>query len=391
MIATERIEQSITESDVGLAVASSTENVFYASGTYSIATTGLGEASFCLWSADAGGPYLVIPARETSSLLDTGVDPAGVYPYGATNIYRSGSLSETDRRVLELQESGEYDGPVDALAAAVDDLASGSRVALERGGFDPDEYAAAEEALPAYELEPAADLFHGLRRVKSDEEIRRLRRSAQITESSMREAMEALEPGMTERELANDFRARVCKKGGEPLFLTVGFGDRTAYTHPLPGDREVEEGDLVRWDGGCTYGNYCSDIGRTFAFRDADLESERRYEALYAGLDAALAELRDGVETGTVYDSGVRAVREGGVDALAGFDPFHLGHGIGVEIYDPPTIVPGGGHIQEGMVMCVEPPYNELGHGGFLIEDEILVTKDGYEKLTDAAPTLPVV
>jgi Xaa-Pro aminopeptidase len=390
MIPTDRMETALGEAGLDLLVASTVENVYYTAGTYSVATKGLGEHAFSLWTPD-GGPYLVMPARETSSLLDNGVEPAGVYPYGATNIYRSDSLSAADERVLELQEAREFDDPVVALATAVEELTDGPAVAIERAGFDPDEFARLEDELGEYDLETGADVLHDLRRVKTDEEVGRLRRSAEITETSMEEAMAALEPGMTERELANDFRARVCEKGGEPLFLTVGFGERTAYTHPLPGDREIREGDLVRWDGGCTYESYCSDVGRTYAFRSADPDAEQKYAALYAGLEAALGQLRGGVEAGRVYEAGVGAVRESGVDALAGFDPFHLGHGIGVEIYDPPTIVPGAGQLSEGMVMCVEPPYNELGRGGFLIEDEVLVTDEGVETLTDAAPTLPVV
>lgn len=389
MIPTERVEGFLDETGLDLLVASSPENVFYSSGMHCLATEAFGEASFSLWSAEAGGPYLVMPARETSSIVDNDVDPAGVYPYGSTNIYRSDSLSATDRRVLDLQEARDFDDPIGALATAVEEL-GGSRVAVERAGFDPDGFSRLAEALDGYDLVPADDHLHDLRRVKTDAEVRRLRRAAEITETSIAESMSTLEPGTTERELAAEFRARVCRKGGEPLFLTVGFGDRTAYTHPLPGDRELREGDLVRWDAGCTYERYASDVGRTFAFGSANPEFERTYEALYSGLDAALSELGDGVAAGTVYDAGVDAVRAAGDGPLAEFDPFHLGHGIGVEVYDPPTIVPDAGQIREGMVMCVEPPYNELGYGGFLIEDEVLVTGDGYEKLTDASETLPV-
>lgn len=385
------MNRAIEENDLDALVAATPENVFYSSGLYTIATTALGERGYTLWSAETGGPYLVMPARETSAIIDTGTDPAGVYPFGSTNIYQSDALSAIDEQVLAYQEARAFDGPLDALVTAIDEQTDGTRIAIEKQGFEPNDYARVEAELDSYDIEPAADNFHEVRRVKSDEEIRRLRRSAEITETSMEEAMAALEPGTTERELAADFRARVCEKGGEPLFLTVGFGDRTAYTHPLPGDREIQEGDLVRWDGGCTYESYCSDIGRTFAFRSADAAFERKYEALYAGLDAALSELGDGVETEAVYEAGLEAVRSHGVEALAEFDPFHLGHGIGVEIYDPPTIVPGAGQIRENMVMCVEPPYNELGHGGFLIEDEIVVTQDGFEKLTDAPETLPIV
>jgi len=393
MIPPERIQRTLDESDLDILIASTPENVFSTSGMYCLATAGLGEPAFSIWSADAGGPYLVMPAREMSSLIDNNVDPADVYPYGTTNIYQSGSLSETDRRVLEFQNARDFDDPIVALATAVDEVAGGDRIALEREGFDPDSFEDVEAALADYNLERAADQLYDLRQVKTEEGVQCLRRAAEITEAAMEEAMATIEPGTTEQELATEFRKRVSEKGGEPVqgFLTVGFGERTAYTHPLPSDREIREGDLVRWDGGCTVGNYYSDIGRTFAYRSANKQFQQVYEALYAGLDAALGELEDGVDTGTVYEAGVEAVRSAGVGSLEAFNPFHLGHGIGVEIYDPPTIEPGAGRIQEGTVMCVEPPYNELGSGGFLIEDEVLVTADGHEKLTDADETLPIV
>lgn len=393
MTLTTRIERTLSEGELDLLVASSVENVFYSAQMYSVATAGLGEAAFSLWSADAGGPYLVMPAREMSSLFDMGADPAGVYPYGATNIYTGESLSDLDREIRDLQESGSFDDPVDALNTAIDELADGDRIAIEKAGFDPTSYAQLEGGLEEYRIEEATEHFHDLRKIKTDEEKQRLRQAAEITATSMEEAMETLEPGMSERELANEWRARVCEKGGQPIdgFLTVGFGSRTAYTHPLPGDREIRDGDLVRWDGGCRYEQYCSDIGRTFAFGSVDDDDIRKYEALYSGLEASLSEFGSGVETDVVFESGVDAVRSSGVDALSEFEPFHLGHGIGVEIYDPPTIVTDAGTLESGMVMCVEPPYNELGNGGFLIEDEVVVTDNGYEKLTDAPETLPVI
>ena len=391
MLTESRMASMLEEGDLDVLVAATPENVFHSSGMHCIATTRFGEAGYSVWSRSMGGPYLVMPARETSSLVDMDVDPEGVFPYGKTNIYLSDSLSTTDQRIHRLQNERDFDDPIPALAAAISELADGPRVGVERSGFEPKEYEALERRVSDRQLIPADEQFYSLREVKTDAEIERLRTSATITERSMEEAMECLEPGMTERDLANEFRARVCEKGGRPLFLTVGFGTRTAYTHPIPGDREIEDGDLVRWDAGCTYENYCSDVGRTFAYGSASDEHERKYEALYAGLESALSELQDGTRTDAVFEAGVDAVQSSGVDAFDEFSPFHLGHGIGVEIYDTPTIVPDGGTIRENMVMCIEPPYNELGSGGFLIEDEVVVTDDGFEKLTDAAASLPIM
>lgn len=385
------VDRLMDEADLAVVIGASPATVYHLSGFQSVAQRVIGEPVYCLYSDRSGGPYLVLPKREMDLIVASELDPKGMYPYGSTNIYRSESLSDVERRILELHRTGDFDDSIDALHAALTDIATGPRIGIEGRGINAVEYARIQDGSCQYEVVEVSRELQALRRTKHGREVATLRRSAEITEAAIDAAMQHLKPGMTELELAKKFRAEVSQAGATPLFVTVSFGERTAHTHPTPSRRPIEEGELIRWDAGCVYENYASDIGRTFGYGEGAREFEPIYDALYDGLQAALATVRPEVLTDEVYDACATTVRSAGIDWLSTFEPNHTGHGIGIEVYDPPTITPNGERIQEGMVLCVEPPYNRLGYGGFLIEDEIAVTADGYERFTAAPSKLPIV
>jgi Xaa-Pro aminopeptidase len=153
-------------------------------------------------------------------------------------------------------------------------------------------------------------------------------------------------------------------EGAEPLFTVIGFGAHGAYPHAVSGERSLQVGDLIRFDVGCEFENYASDIARTFAFRETDDRTRRRYEVLSAGMDRTIDLLKDGTTTDAVFRGTLDHIRTIGSDVFDGFDRNHFGHGIGIDVYDPPTIDREHNPITAGMVMCVEPPFYELGSGG---------------------------
>lgn len=386
----DRIEGLLESEGLDLVIVGSPANVYYLSGLVSPAQRIIGEPAYCLWSAETDGPHVVMPGREMDRLVEPAIEVKGVYGYGSTNIYTGDELNRIERRMVELQATSDFDDHLDALLGAVGDLSTGGDVGVEVDAFDPHDYSRLEDSVPG-KLRPIAAEVHDLRRRKSAGEIKRLRRAAEITEGAITAATEAITPGTTERDLADAFRTRVAEAGAEPFFVTVSFGRRTAYTHPEPRDTTISEGDLIRWDAGCRYEHYRADIGRTFAYGEAKGDAAAKYRALHDGLTAALDVLTDGVSTAEVYGVGVEAVRAAGIPAFADFSPNHLGHGIGLEVYDPPTITDRVNRLRKDMVLCLEPPYNELGYGGFLLEDEIVVTGDGYDPLTEAPDSLPIV
>ena len=148
-------------------------------------------------------------------------------------------------------------------------------------------------------------------------------------------------------------------------------------------------GDLVRFDLGCVYEGYRSDISRTAVLGAPDAKQARYYGAALAGERAAIEAMKPGVPVGRIFDIAVQTTRAAGIPH---YQRHHVGHGIGLEPYDPPTIAPGGDTVLEpGMVFCVETPYYEHGWGGVQVEDAVEVTAAGARLLTRSSRELRIV
>lgn len=392
MISQKKLHQKLEAENIDVIVASSPQNVFYLSGLQSLSQDLLGERAFAIQTIDGEGPMVILPAVDASIVVDTDLDYEQVYTYGSFYLYEGENMADADREVLALKNNRNYDSPIEALLAAVDPLTDEvSTIAFEQTGLSPDENDTLETELDFAELRATEEICSDLRRVKSDEEIQRLRRSVEVNQESIMAAVEEMESGMTERELASIYQQNLVSRGAEPLFTVVGFGPHGAYPHAVPGDREIQEGDLVRFDVGCTYDNYSSDIARTFAFREADENHRRKYEVLNQSMNRSIELLEDGITAEEVFEGTIEYIREEGAEVFNSFDRNHFGHGIGIDVYDPPTINQEPDHISAGMVMCVEPPYYELGTGGIQVEDEVLVTEEGVERFSKCPESLELI
>lgn len=148
-------------------------------------------------------------------------------------------------------------------------------------------------------------------------------------------------------------------------------------------------GDLIRTEMGCTFHHYWSDTGRTAVLGFPSDRQRKLHAALLAGHRAALDALRVGTAASAVFDAAVRAVRAAG---FSGYERPHVGHGIGLQLYDVPTLSPSDHTVMEaGMVINVEIPYYELGFGSMQIEDTLLVTDRQPLLLSDAPRELRVL
>ena len=167
----------------------------------------------------------------------------------------------------------------------------------------------------------------------------------------------------------------------EPAFeIAIAAGPTASTPHAVPGDRVVQEGDLVLVDAGARLDHYCSDCTRTFAVGEVSDSLREIYEvtkeAQQAGLDAVKAGTR-----GRDADAAARAVI---ADAGYGENFGHgLGHGLGLMVHEAPTLRPESKDtLEPGNVVTVEPGIYLSGVGGVRIEDLVVVTEDGCEVLT---------
>jgi Xaa-Pro aminopeptidase len=237
-----------------------------------------------------------------------------------------------------------------------------------------------------------------LRVVKDAHEIEMLRRGAQLLSPVAVDIINDAKPGMKEQELAAKIDWRIKSAGFERCsFETiVASGPNSALPHAHAGERVLREGDLVVLDFGGVYGGYCVDLTRTVAIGEPDAEMARVYQAVLDAQTAAIAAVKPGVRAGDI-DAAARGTlaRHGLAEAFG----HSTGHGLGVEIHETPRIgprreaagdspAPPDEAIEPGMVFTIEPGAYLPGWGGVRIEDDVLVTSDGVEVLTNVPTSL---
>jgi Xaa-Pro aminopeptidase len=266
------------------------------------------------------------------------------------------------------------------LLPAVGELLAGRRIAFEEAHLPFAGYRALVDA----GVDPVArgGLVESLRAVKDDDEIAAIRRAGTLSDEIFRALAEERFTGRSERDLAWWIERSFREAGAEGVSFptVVAVGETATSPHAVPGDRVAEEGMLVMVDAGCILDGYCSDCTRTFAIgRIPDRLAWIHALCLEAQL-AGLAAVGPGVP-GRDADAASREPIEA---ASLGWAYGHgLGHGVGIEIHEAPVLRPESTDVLEpGNVVTVEPGIYLPGEGGVRIEDLLLVTPEGSERLT---------
>jgi Xaa-Pro aminopeptidase len=274
-----------------------------------------------------------------------------------------------------------------------------SRIGFESHTMTVDGHAALEQLLEeessgsAPELVSVRRAVEDQRAIKDDGEIESLRRACTVADQALAElaAEGALRHGRSERSVGRELDARMLALGAEEVsFETiVAAGANSAIPHHRPDATELRPGDFLKLDFGATVDGYHSDMTRTVVLGEpADWQREV-YGLVAAAQAAGRAALAVGADVVAV-DTAARAVI---VEAGHGDHFGHgLGHGVGLEIHEAPSIGPlGAGTLAAGMAVTVEPGVYLPGHGGVRIEDTLVVTDDAPELLTLTSKELLVL
>lgn len=261
-----------------------------------------------------------------------------------------------------------------------------------RVGFEATHTSYAEfQALSAarIELVPTTGLVEDLRYVKDPAEVEALRRAAAVADRALAQLLATdVRTGRTERELARALEAHLFDEGAEDLaFDTIMLsGPRSALPHGQPTDRAIAAGELLLIDFGAVVEGYRSDMTRTFVVGTADDRQRAAFEAVGAAQRAGLEALGVGVDA----EEPSRAAR-----AVLDATPFGahagegLGHGLGLDLHERPFMgFRRPDVLEDGCVVTVEPGVYIPGWGGIRLEDDVLVTAKGAERLTRSPQTL---
>jgi Xaa-Pro dipeptidase len=245
-------------------------------------------------------------------------------------------------------------------------------------------YVDLERLLPQAKWVDVSPQIRKARATKDANEIARLRQAAEIGSSVGREIPSLLRTGMTELELAAEMEYRMNRHGasGRSFSTIVAFGPHSAEPHYQPGTTKLEPGQSIVCDFGAYVRRYASDITRSFRFGPRDEEMKRVHETVQAAQDAALAALRPGVPGKEVHLAAARVID---ASPWKGRLTHGVGHSIGLVVHDGWYYGPNVDEpLEEGMAITVEPGIYLPGKGGVRIEDDVVVTKNGYEFLTTA-------
>jgi Xaa-Pro aminopeptidase len=252
-----------------------------------------------------------------------------------------------------------------------------------------------QEALPGTAFVAASQVTGPLREVKDPAEIEALRAAARAVDSVAAAMRERPFAGRTEAELSREFVARMLDAGHERAnFAIVAAGPNAASPHHEPGDRVVAEGDSVVCDFGGAWGGregkgYCSDITRTFVVGEPPAQLAELYAVLLEAQEQGVQAARVGA-TCEAVDAAARSVI-----ADAGYGEFFVhrtGHGIGLEEHEGPYLVAGNATpLRPGHAFSVEPGIYLPGRCGARIEDIVVATEAGPERLNVAPRDLAVV
>jgi Xaa-Pro aminopeptidase len=279
----------------------------------------------------------------------------------------------------------------------IDVVAAIKRLRLYRIGIEParmtfEAFDALKKRLPMKaSLESGAGWIEQMRMLKSDSEIALIRRSVETNSKAFEQAVARVKPGMRESDLAAELEYRMRRLGAEkPSFETiVAGGERSALPHAQPTEARLAAGQLVVVDMGAQQAGYASDMTRMLFLGNPSAKVKRTYRAVLEAQLAAIDAVRSGVRTAKV-DAAARNVLHGyGLDRAF---VHSTGHGLGLEIHEPPRIGrKDKATLRSGMAVTIEPGVYLEGFGGIRIEDTVVVTDSGCDILTPTPKELRVI
>ncbi len=231
-----------------------------------------------------------------------------------------------------------------------------------------------------------------LRMVKSDAEIARIRHICQLASDGFDALAGLLRHGDSECDAARKLRGELIRLGADNVPFIAACSGENGYDQIIVGsrDRELREGTVLFVDLGATFDGYFCDFDRNFAFGKISDEALRAHETVWQATEAGIAAARPGATTTDLWRAMADVLEAGGA---AGLNVGRLGHGLGMQLTEPPSNMPGDDTpLVEGMVMTIEPGM-EYRPGKMLVHEEnVVITADGCELLTRRAPReMPVI
>lgn len=238
--------------------------------------------------------------------------------------------------------------------------------------------------LHVHTLMPIQGLVESLRLIKNDWEVAQIKAAAAIADEALAQTLPYFKKGVTERDLALELEFRMQRLGSEGMsFATIlMFAERTSLPHGSPSNRALNIGDAITLDFGAVINGYRSDMTRSYVLGDASTKQRALYDTVAKAQQAAIDLLKPGVNCIELQRAAQQVLDDSGYGAFSGQG---LGHGLGLFLHEQPFINSHCAHVLEtGNVITIEPGIYIPDFGGVRLEEDILITAEGFEVLTHA-------
>jgi Xaa-Pro aminopeptidase len=349
----DKLRKLLKKNDVDSLLVTNFTNVTYLTGF-------TGDDSYLLVRRD--GETLISDMRYTTQLeeecpgLDLHIRPPGT------------KMHEVTGEVLEKAKAG--------------------RVGIEAESLTVGLLGKLEKAAPNTTFAPTSGLVESLRVVKDKQEVEAIRRAARQAERAFAAVMAGLTPEMTEKQVSADLEHTARRFGAKGLSFTpiVAVGPRAALPHAPPSDHRIGESDFTLVDWGANEHLYMSDLTRVVVTGKISGRLQKIHDIVRQAQEAAIEAIRPGKTCEEVDAVARKIIEKAGYGKQFGHG---LGHGVGLNIHEAPRLAQNEkNELKAGMVVTVEPGIYLPGWGGVRIEDDVLVTRDGHEVLTNVPKDL---
>jgi Xaa-Pro aminopeptidase len=329
------------------------------------------DANLTYFTGFSGASALLIPENGESV----------VYVYGVNYAHAKAELTGVTVKLVERGENLMAEIAKQAKAFKIEKLAVDA--------LNIESWRALAKSLGGEKMLAADPSFiRELRKVKDAKEIELMRKAAELTSEGMRVACETVAPGRREYEVAAEIEYAMRKQGsyGTAFETIVASGVCSAFPHGGCSYREIREDDLVVVDVGATYKFYRSDMTRTLVAGKPSEKQKKIYQIVKTAQEKAVEAVKPNVKAADVDGVARKLIADAGYGECF---VHGLGHGVGLEVHEPPTLSPDSKDVLAvGNVVTVEPGIYLVGYGGVRIEDTVWVQRNGAEELTKGPYTL---
>lgn len=277
----------------------------------------------------------------------------------------------------------DYRDPIKAVVEVLEDLRlTHAHIGLETDYLIPRWFDVIKKKMPYLKFVDCTKLIDGMRSIKSEEEVKYMRKSCEIVSSGMQVALECVNEGASELDVLAEALYTMIKEGSEqvPTGNTVLTGKRTLFPDLISSpSAKIKRGEPIIIDLGATYHGYISDMCRTVVLGKATQTQEKIYASVLTALRKGVKAVKPGIKATEVGSTAREIIIKAG---YANYVLHGMGHGVGLEVHDKPSLSRDDIPLEPGMIFTVEPAVYIPDIGGFRLEDVVLVKPDGYEVLT---------